>query len=89
VRANWTARRAVFDLDRVEIVIASDDEVELFCIQVGNDTDLVRRPRYNNMKVTISPRCQLETSTINMLRRTFGTVVVGETETGAYEKGAV
>ncbi|MCB0192814.1 MAG: hypothetical protein KDJ65_12795 [Anaerolineae bacterium] len=74
VRANWFTRRTLFDFDRVEIVRATDEEVERFAVQVGNDTDSVRRPRYPHIRCTIAPECSLSTNTLRILRNSFGHV---------------
>src|SRR5688572_15242710 len=36
---NWLCRRKLFDFSQIEIIRASDEEVERFAVQVGNDTD--------------------------------------------------
>jgi hypothetical protein len=74
IRINWLSRRALFDFDRVEIIRATDEEVERFAVQVGNDTDPVRRVRYPKMACVIRPGCQLSENTIKILQRTFGQV---------------
>jgi hypothetical protein len=74
LRVNWLKRRAVFDFDRVEIVAATDEEVERFLIQVGNDTDEWRVPRYKRMTCTVAPQCTLTENTLRILRRTLGRV---------------
>jgi hypothetical protein len=74
LRVNWLKRRAPFDFERVEIVQASDEEVERFAVQVGNDTDPHRKPRYQQMRCTIGPNCQLSENTRRILEHTFGRV---------------
>lgn len=76
IRVNWLIRRELFDFDAVEIVNASDEEVERFAVQVGNDTDEFRRPRYREMGCMISPNCGLAENSLRILRRTFGQVAV-------------
>jgi len=75
LRVNWLKRRAVFDFDRVEIVAAADEEVERFLIQVGNDTEEWRQPRYRRMHCAVAPQCVLSENTLRILRSTFGEVV--------------
>ena len=58
----------------LEIVRATDEEVERFAVQVGNDTDSVRRPRYPHIRCTIAPECSLSTNTLRILRNSFGHV---------------
>ena len=74
-RVNWLARRALFDFDEVHIVQATDEDVERFAVQVGNDTDPVRQPRYQGMRCLVSPDCRLSENTHRILARTFGQVV--------------
>jgi HEAT repeat protein len=77
-KINWLTRGALFDFDRVEIVKASDDDVERFCLQVENDKDNFRNRRYRTMICLVSPQCHLIENTMRILRTTFGEVVVKE-----------
>jgi hypothetical protein len=72
---NWLAYRELFDFDRVEILRAGDEEVERFAVQVGNDTDPVRRSRYKKMECLVGPDCRLSANTTRILQHTFGRVV--------------
>ncbi len=74
LRINWLARRELFDFDRVEIVQASDEDVERFAVQVGNDTDPYRKPRYKRMRCIVRPESGLLENTLRILGRTFGQV---------------
>lgn len=74
LRINWLARRELFDFDSVDIVQATDEEVERFCVQIGNDTDPVRKPRYADMRCTVSANGRLSENTMRILQRSFGTV---------------
>lgn len=74
IRANWFTRRTLFDFDSIEITQATDEEVERFAVQVGNDTDPLRRSRYPQMRCTIGPDCQLSTNTLRILQSRFGQV---------------
>jgi hypothetical protein len=74
LRVNWLQRRSLFDFGVVEIVQASDEQVERFAVQVGNDTDPLRRARYPKMACVIRPGCELSENTIKILQRTFGQV---------------
>jgi hypothetical protein len=76
VRINWSARRELFDFDAIEIVQATDEEVERFAVQVGNDTDPTRQPRYESLHCAVHPNCGLSENTLRILRRTFGQVDV-------------
>lgn len=71
---NWLKRRSVFDFDRVDIIQADDERVERFVVQVGNDTDPWRRPRYKEMLCQIDTHCHLSENTIRILKNTFGEV---------------
>ncbi len=74
LRINWLARRALFDFDRVEIVQASDEDVERFAVQVGNDTDPFRKSCYAQMRCAVAPACGLSDNTLRILENTFGQV---------------
>lgn len=77
LRLNWLVRRELFDFDRVEIVRATDEEVERFAVQVGNDTDDFRKSRYAALRCTLAPTCVLSENTRRVLARTFGEVQGG------------
>ena len=78
VRVNWLLRRELFDFDWVEIIRATDEEVERFVVQVGNDPNELRRPRYEAMRCIIGPECALSENTLRILEHTFGQVVTEE-----------
>jgi hypothetical protein len=71
---NWLARREIFDFDRVEIIQATDEDVERFAVQMGNDTDEERQARYEQMHCLISSGCQLSENTLRILESMFGQV---------------
>ena len=75
LRVNWLQRGELFDFDEVEIAQASDEAVERFCIQVGNDEDVVRRGRQRRMVCRVVAISGLRVDTLNKLRSVFGTVV--------------
>jgi hypothetical protein len=75
---NWLQYRQLFDFDEIQIIQASDEEVERFVVQVGNDTDSVRKARYQHMHCIISSKCNLSENTMRILRRTFGQIEVQE-----------
>jgi RNase P subunit RPR2 len=75
---NWSIRRQLFDFSDVKIVNATDEEVERFAVQIGNDTDPFRRDRYKQIHCSISPGCQLSPNTLKILKRTFGQVLITE-----------
>ena len=72
LKVNWLLRRSLFDFDRVEINQATDEEIERFAIQVGNDTDSYRQERYPKMHCVVS--CELSANTIRISSRLFGQV---------------
>jgi NADH-quinone oxidoreductase subunit J len=74
LRVNWLRRQALFDFDRVEIVQASDEDVERFMNQIGHDTDSWRRSRYRQMSCLIAPGLELSENTLRVLRTMFGEV---------------
>lgn len=74
IRANWFTRRILFDFDRIEIIRATDEDIERFAVQAGNDTDSLRRSRYPRMRCTIGPDCHLSANTIRILENSFGRV---------------
>jgi hypothetical protein len=76
IRVNWIKSRKLFDFEEVEIVRATDEDVERFAVQVGNDTDPFRSSHYEQMCCTISSDCVLSENTIRILHRTFGQVKV-------------
>jgi hypothetical protein len=74
LKVNWLTRRTVFDFDRVELIRATDEDVERFAVQVGNDTDSVRLARYGRLTCSLGPACRLSENTLRILRRMFGCV---------------
>ncbi|MCP4369554.1 MAG: hypothetical protein GY797_15800 [Deltaproteobacteria bacterium] len=83
LKVNWCFGRKIFDFDTVEIEQATDEDVERFAVQVGNDTDEVRKSRYKQMICKISPSCELSENTIRILQHTFAHV---ETMTHTVQK---
>lgn len=75
LRVNWLVRREMFDFDQVEIAQATDEDIERFAVQVGNDTDEMRQPRYATMVCTILPECKLSKDSIRILEQVFGRVI--------------
>lgn len=77
-RVNWLQRQSVFDFDWIEIIQATDEEVEQFAMQVGNDTDDWRGSRYRQMPCLISPDCRLSENTVRALQELFGEVKIAK-----------
>lgn len=73
LRVNWLVRQELFDFTQIEIVSAPEEAIERFVVQVGNDTDPLRRGRYPSM------RCKLHgpvsDNNLRILERTFGEVI--------------
>jgi hypothetical protein len=82
LRINWLARRSLFDFDQVEIIQATDEEVERFAVQIGNDTDPVRKPRYQQMFCYIAAGCNLSENSRRILRRLFDQVEISTAYSG-------
>ncbi len=78
LQVNWLARRALFDFTMVQIVQATDEDVERFAVQVGNDADLLRRPLFAAMRCVVNPACGLSENTLRILENTFGQVEILE-----------
>lgn len=76
LRVDWLKYRKIFDFDEVEIVQASDEDVEYFAMQVGNDTDVTRQRKYKQMICRVSSNCDLSENTTLILQRIFGSVIL-------------
>ena len=76
LRINWLKREKMFDFDTIEIIQASDEDVERFTMQVGNDPDEWRRSGYRQMRCLVQPECELSANTLRLLHSTFGEVQV-------------
>jgi hypothetical protein len=74
IQINWLARRQLFDFDAAAVVQATDEEVERFAVQVGNDTDPYRRLRYKQIRCSTSTTCDLSQNSIRILEYTFGQI---------------
>jgi len=74
ILVNWLIYPKPFDFHEVRIIHASDREVEEFVMQVGNDMDKFRQPRYKEMLCIISSNCKLSANTLNLLKHTFKSV---------------
>ncbi len=71
---NWFAHGQPFDFDDVEIVRATDEDVERFAVCIGNDTDPKRKSHYKQMSCTVSSDCALSINTVRILQQMFGQV---------------
>ncbi|MEM7346905.1 MAG: hypothetical protein AAF485_21915 [Chloroflexota bacterium] len=77
---NWLIYRQLFDFEDVRIEQATEEEIERFVVQIGNDTDPERQGRYAQMKCQVSDECDLSENSQRLLQRTFGQVTF-ETKT--------
>jgi hypothetical protein len=59
LRVNWLLRHDLFDFDSVEIIQASDEEVERFAVQLGNHIDPARPDHYRHLTCRVAPQCGL------------------------------
>ncbi|MCB0165174.1 MAG: hypothetical protein KDI79_13160 [Anaerolineae bacterium] len=75
LRVNYLARNHLFDFNAIEIVKASDEQVERFAVRAGNDTDPVRPLPYKQVSCYVWPECELSENTIRILERTFKEVI--------------
>jgi len=71
LQVNWLLRRSLFDFDQVEVIRATDEDVERFTVQVRNDTDAWRRRRYKKMPCVVAPGCKLSENTLRILMTQF------------------
>ena len=74
LRVNWLQRAEPFDFDRVEIIRATDQEVEDFVVAVKNDTDEWRTIQYPQSICYLAPEVELSENTQRLLRDTFADV---------------
>ena len=74
LRVNWLSWRRPFDFDRVDVVEATDELVERFAVQAGNDTDPVRKSRYGQIPCRISSNSNLSNNAWRVLDTVFGNV---------------
>jgi len=72
LQVNWLRVRTIFDFDYVEIIQATDEDVERFAVQVGNDIDPLREANYSKIPCTINQDCHLSENTKRVLDSIFG-----------------
>lgn len=72
LRINWIVHNTLFDFDTVEIIQATNQQVERFAVQIGNDLDSIRAGRYKKMSYMLSSNCQLSENTERILSQIFG-----------------
>ncbi|MEM7345155.1 MAG: hypothetical protein AAF485_12995 [Chloroflexota bacterium] len=71
IRINWLVERTLFDFDAVQIDNATDEDVERFLVQMGNDTDEWRVKRYPQVSCMVASTCDLSINTQRLLERQF------------------
>ncbi len=71
LRINWYGHPQPFDFDQIEIIKASEEEIERFAMRIGNDTDSWRNSRYNTMPCSVAPDFQLSKNAARMLESLF------------------
>jgi hypothetical protein len=74
IKRNWLIQRKLFDFERVEIMDATDEDVERFLVQVGNNTDALQRIPYKQMDCFIAQDCKLSENTLRILSHVFGRI---------------
>jgi NADH-quinone oxidoreductase subunit J len=80
LRVNWLNRPKLFDFDWIEIVQATDADVNRFADQIQADDDRWRELRYPQMVCVVSPDCHLSDSTMLKLQQMFGEVQISTVE---------
>lgn len=75
LQVNWLAHRKPFDFDTVEVVSATDEEVEAFTNQMRFESEERIASRLLKMDCRVHVQCDLKDGTIRLLRLTFGKVV--------------
>lgn len=75
MRINWLIHRKPFDLEEVELVVASDEEVEAFTNQMRFESDDRIATRLLSLRCSVNALCVLKEGTMRLLKLTFGRVV--------------
>lgn len=76
IQVNWLVRQRMFDFDQVQIVNATDEQIERFVVQTGNDTDRWRLKQYKTLTCTVSADCSISENTHRILQKTFSHLIV-------------
>lgn len=76
LQINFLALRTYFDFDNVYIIEASDDDVERFCIHLGNDVDDFRHGSYKTKQCQIASNVRLSNHTRRQLESIFKKVTL-------------
>lgn len=78
LRVNWFTQQALFDFQAVEVRKTDDEELERFCVQVGNDTDETRKLNYGKVLCEVSSNAGISDNSLKILRSMFGEVRIKE-----------
>ncbi len=73
---NWALYQDLFDFDEIRIDQISDEMLERFVVQVGNDTDPTRKAKYDQMCCMVTPSTTLSENSLRLLRQQFDLIVV-------------
>jgi hypothetical protein len=76
LRVNWLQRKEAFDFDEVEIINATDDEVEEFVRQTRFESEPRLQKRLHQMRCFVKAQCRFQrNNTMTILQQTFGDVM--------------
>ncbi|MCP4371369.1 MAG: hypothetical protein GY797_25115 [Deltaproteobacteria bacterium] len=76
LQVNWLIHRKLFDFDYVKIVQATDEEVERFLVQMGNEANATQQSHYKEIRCVVTSECELSENTVKILQKTFGHVKI-------------
>jgi hypothetical protein len=75
---NWFAHQSVFDFDKIQIIRATDEEVERFVVNLGNNSDELQQSSYKKMNCVVLSACSLSDNTMRILKHRFGQIMILE-----------
>jgi hypothetical protein len=78
LRVYWFGHSRPFDFEAIEIIRATNEEIERFAMRVGNDTDRLRQARYKSLPCRVSRACGLSENTLRVLEYTFGPLALSD-----------
>lgn len=78
IHINWLQFKQPADINRIEIIEANDQDIERFVMMLGNDTDPLRRSRYQTMPCFIAANCAISPNSRRLLEKMFGQVTTRE-----------
>jgi len=74
LKVNWLKQKQPFDFDEVEIIAATDEQVEEFVRQTRFDSDIPAQ-KLRDMPCQINTQCRFQrTNTMTILEQIFGNV---------------